>query len=181
MIRKLPPGRLYEYKTEYDDMIIEFAQSACPETNCVTNDHYCDLFDCCEDTLYSWSRQFPSFSRAFKRAQAISKRRMIDHGMNHFYTDKKMNVSEKTYALILRHKFGYDDKTYIKAPEIAREKNIVKKAELTIDYMLEGLISLEEGERLLNSFKVSITVENEAELRPLVEQLQELVKERELS
>jgi len=171
-------GRPTKYKPEYDDMIIEFAKNGCPETNLVTNDHFCDLFDCCEHSLYEWASKHESFSQAFARAQAIARRRWVDVAANNLVLNKEFSFDGRSWATILRNKMGYDNKAYIRFPDLAKTEKITDRVKLTLDYLFKGLISIEDCEKLMTTFKTAITVENEAELRPLVEHLQQELESR---
>ena len=169
-------GRPTDYREEYCEQIEKFAETACPDTHCVTNDHFCDLFDCVESTLYEWAKKNPKFSKSFARARAVARRRMIDRGIDLSVMPKDRHFNEKIFAMVLRHKMGYDDKSYVTMPELKSEKDLSKKAKLVLDAVADGLVSIEEGEKLLNAIKSEMAIQSEAELRPIIEQLQALKK-----
>lgn len=171
-------GRPTKYKPEYDEEIIKYAKEGEAPANCLTVEKFADHFDVVVSTLYEWSHENPSFSKAFKRAMEIARNRFVDFGLNHLILNKESHFFEKTYNTILRNKFGYEDKTFVHLPHIAKAKGIVRKAEMVLESLLAGTISLEDTDRLMNIFKNAINVENEAELRPIVEQLQEELEAR---
>ena len=55
------------------------------------------------------------------------------------------------------------------------QKEIIDKAVNVLDQLMDGEIAIEDASNLMDVFKSAITVENEAELRPIVEQMQEYV------
>lgn len=172
------PGRPTKYKPEYDDKIVEFARTHQNDCDCVTTVHMANYFQVNEDTLREWARVHPSFSAAYTRAKSISLERYLNYGLTKMYTPKEFNFDSKMFALILRNKFGYTDKTYLNFPEIMSLEKKSDQIHKTLCYLLKGLISLEDCERLMNTFKTAITVENESELRPMVEYLQDEMKAR---
>lgn len=164
-------GRPTNYKTEYDEMLVEFARNGMPDSYCVTVEHMADYFNTHKAVLYEWVIKHQTFADAFSRAREITRIRMVNYACENMIMRGGDKFNEKTFDLIMRNKFGYKDKTFLRLASMIKSGTMAERATNVLNGVATGVISIEDAKGLMDIFAGAINIENESELRPLVEEL----------
>lgn len=164
-----PIGRPPKYREEYCQMILDMGKEGC---------HVYEMamrLDVSKECLYEWARKHPIFSDAFSRARQYSKAWLINEARN--------NMSNKCYQPKLTEWVGrflhdFRPSGTVNLPSMREATTLKGKAEAVLAALSADEITPDEGRQCMETIKVALTIEQEEEIRPMMEKLQEMMEKK---
>lgn len=153
-----------DYKPEFADKVLELG---------IQGKHVyqmCLELRCSQSTLYRWAEDHKDFREAFTCARHWAKGALMDR------VDGNVENKEAQPKLLeLKATFLTD---YVKLNGFEETDDPVKQLEILIKAVSRGDRSPKTAELMANAIEKRIKAEQELELRPLLEQLREAIKDK---
>jgi len=159
----LPKGRPTDYREEYCEEIIKIGREGYHVYEMA------EYFDVNSDTLYEWEKVHPRFSDAFTRAREYSKawmqRKVRNNLDNPNFQSKLVELNAKFLTDLNKIRKYQDAKTDMQKYDAVVEAGVMDEA------------SPEKVKVITEALDRRVKMEQDAELRPIVEQLKEQFNE----
>lgn len=130
-------GRPTDYKSEYDQKIIDYFCEELKAGNYPSFQMFAHLIDVHVDTLHEWKKVHPSFSESYKKAKGLQEHMLQESGLTN-----KFNPTITIFCLKNNH--GWKDKVEVsgdKENPVAVEHGISK----TLADKLNSLLGDDDG------------------------------------
>lgn len=157
-------GRPTDYKPEYCDRIKEMGKRGLHVYQIAL------ALECSLESLYRWADKYPEFSEAFTCARAWSKGAMLNR-----VDECTTNPDAQPKLLEMKATFLTD---YVRINGFNQTKDPIKQLELLIEAVNNGERSPRTAEMMANAIEKRIKAEQELELKPLLEKLQQAIAEK---
>lgn len=125
------------------------------------------------DTINEWCLKHPDFSDAYKRSCNYRAAWLMDQGMAGLHNEKGSSFNAVAWSMMMRYDGQNTDERTINLPEMAKCNTFSEQADCVVKALADGKLTPKEAKTLAEIISIGAKVEESAELKKRIEQLEE--------